>query len=308
MKTKFLSILSVSVLLLTSCNNGEDMPIQDTNVRVQFSSGVANQALSRAGGTTEDAWDGNEHIGIYMVQNGKDIVAEEAENMEYKAANAGTSTSFNPVKTSDVIYYSTDETQKVDFVAYYPYTAVENYVFGIKTADQSSPSKIDFMRAIANNAGSGYNKTNKSPINLVFDHKMTKIVLNIKKGEGMTDTDFSNLDITLKGWDTEAEYNISKDKITLAGVVADINAYTETKGEKYEVTILPQLIEAGTATIEFALNNAPKNEVLVYKFPKREFVSGKRHIYNVTLKRNEVIVTGTITPWDSLDEEEIIVD
>lgn len=304
MKTKILTILSLSALLFASCSS-DDGP-SEKNVRVQFSSG-STETGARIGGDTGDVWEGNEPVGIYMVENGNDVVAEEAENTEYKATKAGTITAFSPVKTSDIIYYPIDETRKVDFIAYHPFAVINNYVYNIKTVDQSSQTNIDLMRALANNGGAGYNKTNKTPINLAFDHKMTKVVLNIVKGDGMTDTDFSNLEITLKGWDTEGQYNIAKDELTLGGAVADIKAHSTAKGEKYEVIILPQSIAVETATIEFALKNE-KNELLVYKFPARDFVSGKRHLYKVTLKRNEVIITGSITPWDSLDEEEIIVD
>lgn len=156
MKTKFLSILSLSVLLFASCNNGEDIAPNVNDGRVNFSSGVS-QSNARIGRASEDTWDGDEKIGIYMVATGGSQVVNEATNAQYQAKEAGTRTSFDPVTNGDIMYYPVDATQKVDFMAYYPYTTtISNYVYSVKTVDQNSQSGIDLMRAFANNGAKGF--------------------------------------------------------------------------------------------------------------------------------------------------------
>lgn len=309
MKTFFLSILSLSVLLFASCNNGEDIAPNVNDGRVHFSSGVS-QSNARIGRASEDTWDGDEKIGIYMVATGGSQVVNEATNAQYQAKEAGTRTSFDPVTNGDIMYYPVDATQKVDFMAYYPYTTtISNYVYSVKTVDQNSQSGIDLMRAFANNGAKGFDKSFKSSVNLEFNHKLTKIVLNIHNGDGVEVEDLKNLEITFKGLDTEATYNIATDKLTHGDVIADIKAYTsaDNKGKTYELTVVPQVVEKDDVIIEFKLNNS-RDDIYTYPLSGRTFGEGKQHTYKVTIKRNEVIINGTIKPWDKEGEEEIIVE
>lgn len=302
MKIKFLSTITFSVLLLASCHKSDDNNIDTSDNTVKFSSGIYQTKNRLVGG---ESWEGTEQIGIYMLKNGQSETTEDPKNAHYKADKAGIATSFSPVSKENTLYYPGDQNQKVDFIAYYPFTDIKDYIYPVKTVDQSAQSSIDLIRAFANNDSVGYDKTSKM-VNLEFHHKLTNIVLNIKNGDGIELEDLKNLEITFKGLDTEATYHITKNTLTLGQKVADIKAYSSSKGKNYELIVIPQT-GSDTALIEFKLNNK-RNDIFTYSISKKEFLEGKKYTYNATIKRNEVVIQGTIKPWDQEGEEEIIVD
>lgn len=298
MKTRFLSVLAISTILLSSCSN-DDNTTEVNDGRVQFTSGVsANQ--TKVSGTDGNQWEGNEAIGIYMVNTGLTTIAENAENIEYTTTSTGTAATFT---STTPIYYPVDATQKVDFIAYHPHSAsVNSYVYAVNTATQTNQSAIDLMRATADNSGSGYDKTQgASYINLTFDHKLTKVIFNTTPdtNNGLVQADLANMTVTIKGLNTKANYNIDTDVLDTPTTVADIATKTTTAGTLYEAIVVPQSFLINIVTVEFALNNA-KNEVFVYEVPATIFATAEKHIFDVKVQRTGVQVRGTINPWQSV--------
>lgn len=299
MKTKFLSVLAVTAILFASCSNDDYNTTEVNDGQVKFSSGV-NSTNLKVGGADGDQWEGNESIGIYMVETGGTTVAESATNILYTTTSIGQTATFS---SSMPIYYPVDATQKVDFIAYHPYSSsVANYVYPVDVTTQTNQSAIDLMRAFANDGGSGYDKTNgMNYINLEFNHKLTKVIINTfpDTNNGLTQADLANMTVTIKGLNTQASYNIGTDVLTEASpaVVANIPTKTTTAGTLYETIVVPQSFTAGVVTVEFALNNA-KNEVFVYNMPATVFDKAEKHTFNVTVQRTGVQVRGTINAWD----------
>lgn len=294
MKTKLLSALAISALLLASCSSDDNTP-EVNDRQVKFSSGVT-ATTTRVAGANGDQWENSDAIGIYMVGNAGTTVVENAENILYTTASTGTAATFT---STTAIYYPVDATNKVDFIAYHPHSAaVSNYLYSVNTTAQTSQSAIGLMRALANGTGSGYDKTQgASYVNLAFDHKLTKLIINTTPGDGLTQSDLANMTVTIKGLNTEADYNIDTDVLSTPNTVADILTKTTTAGTLYEAIVVPQSFTASVVTMEFALNNA-KNEVFVYEVPATTFAKAEKHTFNVTVQRTGVTVRGTINGWD----------
>lgn len=295
MRTKFLSVLAATAILFVSCSDDDNTP-EVNDGRVRFASGITSSHLKVAG-ADGNQWEGNESIGIYMVNNGLTTIAEGAENRKYTTTSTGAAATFT---SATPIYYPVDASQKVDFIAYHPHnTAVSSYVYPVDVTDQSTQSAIDLMRAFDDNGTNGYDKTHGTNyINLVFDHKLTKIIINTTPdvNNGLTAADLANMTVTVKGLNTKADYNIDTDVLGIPHTVADIPAQTTTAGTLYEAIVVPQAFTAGVVTMEFALNNT-KNEVFVYEVPATTFASAEKHTFNVTVQRTGVQVRGTINAW-----------
>lgn len=297
MRTKFLSVLAVTAILFASCSDDDNNTQETNDGQVKFSSGVNSNNL-KVGGIDGDQWEGNESIGIYMVETGGTTVAEGATNILYTTASTGAAATF---ASATPIYYPVDATQKVDFIAYHPHSAsVNNYVYPVDVTTQTNQSAIDLMRAFDDNSTNGYDKTHGTNyINLVFDHKLTKVIFNTTPdiNNGLTQADLANMTVTIKGLNTQASYNIGTNLLTEASpaVVANIPTKTTTAGILYEAIVVPQT--TSNVTVEFALNNA-KNEVFVYNMPATVFAKAEKHTFNVTVQRTGVQVRGTINAWD----------
>ena len=299
MKTTYISILVATAMLFVSCGSDDGNSAEVNDGRVLFSSGGNT---TKVGGTDGDQWEGNENIGIYMVGNTDQAIKEGAKNIQYTTASGGASVSFTPANNMETIYYPVDAAQKVDFIAYHPYnTSVSNYIYPVDVSNQSNQSALDLMRAVANNSGAGYDKTQGSNnIKLVFDHRLTKVIFNVEPGEGLVQADLNNMTVTIKELPTKADYVIDTDNLTPdVTSIKGIMTKPTTAGSFYEAIVIPTSFAADEVTVEFALNNAPKNEVFVYKVPATNFLAGEKHTFNVKVQRTKVEVTGTIDPWET---------
>lgn len=297
MKTKFLSALAITAILLASCSSDDNEIDNTNNGQIRFSSGVSSNQ-TKVGGSDGDQWEGTERIGIYMVESGGAIVAEGATNVLYTTTSTGSAATFT---STTPIYYPVDATQKVDFIAYHPHDAsVSSYVYQVNVASQSNQSAIDLMRTTASNNGSGYDKTQGANyVNLAFDHKLTKVIINTTPDtdNGLIQADLATMTVTIKGLNTKANYNIATDVLSTPNTVADILIKNTTTGTLYEAIVVPQSFTAGVVTVEFALNNA-KSEVFVYEVPATTFAKAEKHTFNVTVQRTGVAIRGTINGWD----------
>lgn len=297
MKTKLLSALAISMALLASCSDDDNNTTEVNDGQVKFSSGIASSNL-KVGGADGNLWEGNESIGIYMVSPGDTIVAEGARNILYTTTSTGATATFS---SATPIYYPVDATYKVDFIAYHPHASVNKYMYMVDATDQSDQSAIDLMRAFNDNGGLGYNKTNgTNKVNLVFGHKLTKVIFNTTPDtdNGLTQSDLANMTVTIKGMKTKASYNIGADVLIEASpaVVENIPTKTTIAGTLYEAIVVPQSFTDGVVTVEFALNNA-KKEVFVYAVPATTFASAEKHEFNVKVQRTGVLASGTINTW-----------
>lgn len=299
MKIKVLSILVVTTIALASCNDDIDTAGTNNDGSVKFASGVSI-VKSRVSGSDGDIWDNGDAIGIYMVDHGETTIREGVNNVKYTTTSATSTATFLPDDPAKAIYYPVDATQKVDFIAYYPQTSsVQDYTYNIDVTDQEKQSDLDLMRAFNNNEGAGYDKTNKGNyINILFKHKLTKIIITTTPDVGLEQTDLNNMTVTIRGLNAKATYRIETDELDEASPADNAPIITKSviAGKQYEAIVVPQAFNAGTVTIEFALNNT-KNEVFVYKVPAKEFKAADKHIFKVKVQRTGVSVNGEIEKW-----------
>lgn len=309
MRTRFLSVLAVTAILFASCGNDDEVTTEVNDGRVQFSSGV-NAATPKVGGADGNEWSMNDPIGIYMRDNaaGKAIVSD---NIEYKATsftNNSKSATFTPANATETIYYPVNTPAKVDFVAYHPYqSGISNYVYkvDVSSAKQASQTGIDLMRAYADNndgtGAKGYDKTNVLPVNLVFDHQLVKVKINVTAGAGVDN--LNGLAVTIKGMDTTADFDLSGvNGITNEAGAANSSITPFNAGNNSFEAILLPVSTLTTETIEFTVGgntytwtiNDTNNSNNV-----TSLVKGKIYTFNVTVMKHAVEVTGSINKWVS---------
>lgn len=304
MKTRLLSVLAISAILFASCSN-EENTAEPNDGRVKFSSDI-NEAGLRVGGAAGDEWNSGDAIGIYMIENGQVLgnasIAENANNVKYTTASTGTTATFT---STSPIYYPVNTPAKVDFVAYHPYsnTAIENYWFEMDVKDQSNQSAIDFMTASASNNGAGYDKTNTSAVALNFKHQLSKVIINVKKGDGVTD--LTGLQVSLKGM--EHQFIFDLENLTFVGVGSEgtpVITPFNAGNNSYELILPPteQGADLSDYKMEFVVGgNTYKWTMTDNTETINELESGKKYTFDVTLTKTKVTASGTITAWTPVD-------
>ncbi len=286
--TKFI-VLALMAGAMAACNDDTTPTNQGDKVAVQFIGGI--NISTRA---VDDAWTNGDKIGIFMTAADQALststISEGVDNVAYQN-NRGNI--FAPISGGKTIYFPIDG--NVDFYAYYPQTAVNNYKVALNVADQTNQEAIDFMYAKTANC----NKS-KPQVVLNFNHQFSKLILDIQPGDGLSQDDLTNLTIKVKDQNTTATYNLADGTLSNDGTTADITMHTATAGKKYEAILLPT--EADSRVLEFDLNNG-HDAPFVWTMATTLIGGYKYHYTTVKLSRTAAEVSGTIVPWNPVTDD-----
>ena len=287
--TKFFA-LALLAGAMVSCSTEDTVPsTQNDKVAVQFTGGIS--VNTRAAGV---AWADGDRIGIFMTEAGKtlsaDVIKEGVDNVCYQSNG---SIAFSPVSGGKTVFFPIDG--DVDFYSYYPQTTVNDYKVALNMANQKSQEAIDFMYAKT----TGCNKATPQ-VDLKFNHMLSKLVLNVQPGNGLTQDDLNKLKVTIKDQNTTATFNLADGVISGEGNPANIQMKTVIVGKKYEAILLPT--KSTTREIEFDLDNG-HDAPFVWKMDQ-ELKGGNLYNYTtVKLTRTGVELSGTIKPWNEVKND-----
>lgn len=207
-------------LILSGCNKDEDLNNAGTN-GVSFTSYMIG---SRA---TDTAWEPNDEIGVYMQNAGSEGYA----NVNVKYANS--EADCNKFTSTSPITYPEGGTGTVNFMAVYPYNgdiADGNYTFTLADGDLS---KNDIMYASAPSIASGV--TN---VDLTFQHKLSKIILQLKDEQNNAVTDAT---VRIDNQCVNGALNVADGTVSVASDATYTSVLTFAEGEngQYEVIVIP---------------------------------------------------------------------
>ena len=286
---KMTKLFSLALLAgaMVSCSTEDTAPsTQNDKVVVQFTGGIS--VNTRAAG---EAWANGDKIGIFMTGTNQplsaDAIKEGVDNVCYQTSG---SSSFSPIPNGKTIYFPIDG--NVDFYSYYPQTTVNDYKVALNMGDQKSQEAIDFMYAKT----TGCNKANPQ-VELKFNHKLSKLILNVQPGNGLTQDDLNNLTVTIKDQNTTATFNLADGVISGEGNPDNIQMKATQVGKIYEAILLPTA--STTREIEFNLNNG-HDAPFVWKMDS-ELKGGNLYNYTtVKLTRTTVDMMGTIESWNEV--------
>ena len=284
--TKFFA-LALLAGAMVSCSTEDTAPsTQNDKVAVQFTGGI--NVNTRAAGL---AWADGDKIGIFMTGTKQslsaDAIKEGVDNVCYQSNG---SIAFSPISGGKTIYYPIDG--DVDFYSYYPQTTVSDYKVALNVADQTNQEAIDFMYAKT----TGCNKATPQ-VDLRFSHMLSRLILNVQPGNGLTEEDLKNLKVTIKDQNTTAIFNLADGLISGEGNPANIQMKAVQVGKKYEAILLPT--KSTTREIEFDLDNG-YDAPFVWKMDS-ELKGGNLYNYTtVKLTRSTVDMMGTIESWNEV--------
>lgn len=265
--------------VLASCSSEDEStaPLPDGKYPLQLTAEVA-QPQTRAGG--KDAWTGGEEIRVSLegVFGNKTYVMDASGNASPKDAD-------------NAFYWKNTDEARVS--AWTPDIESETDI-----SDQSGGyAAFDVLYA---SAIGRYDQA----INLRFIHRMAKIEVILKAGEGITEEELEGATVTIFG-----------DPLThsTAGLVSpgdqsdgEIKPYYDAATKKYEALVPPQdmtgkpLIRISIGSNDFTYT--PETEAA----GKFDFFGGKRYAYTITVKANGIDVQSvTSGTWVANGEENV---
>lgn len=275
----WLPVMMLICGVLASCSSEDEStaPLPDGKYPLQLTAEVA-QPQTRAGG--KDAWTGGEEIRVSLegVFGNKTYVMDASGNASPKDAD-------------NAFYWKNTDEARVS--AWTPDIESETDI-----SDQSGGyAAFDVLYA---SAIGRYDQA----INLRFIHRMAKIEVILKAGEGITEEELEGATVTIFG-----------DPLThsTAGLVSpgdqsdgEIKPYYDAATKKYEALVPPQdmtgkpLIRISMGSNDFTYT--PETEAA----GKFGFFGGKRYAYTITVKANGIDVQSvTSGTWVANGEENV---
>ncbi len=293
---RFLMPAASAALILAGCSKTENS-IPDGRTELRLTSTIE---LTRAGNTQATQIVSGQKVSAWVKDNS--VLAGNGAALYAVDLTAGDGGAL----TSDTKMYYPQTGNGVQIDALHgnlsfgtiPGTMPESIVFSV-SADQSASGgenylKSDLLYASRSASRSGY------PVSLQFYHLLSKMELNIGRSTEVTDGIASvSLDgVALGGTFTPGSItDISAQSSRKAGISAGENTGSIALGvllnEANEAIVVPQ--DMAGKTLTFTLASGGK---LVYTFPAgTTFESGRKYVYNVTLKLTELTVTSNIADW-----------
>lgn len=282
--TKIYPAVTLLALSLAACNNEEITPNPDTRVALQVTSGIQTRAYN----TT---WEAGDDIGIFGFTQ-EDASTEAYSNVRY--VTTGGDGAFTPDGTT--IYLPTDGSS-LDFVAYYPHaTDLENGIYMVDVEDQSDQSTIDLMAA-----GTQTANRIKNTVTFNFEHKLSKIVLTFKPGDGMALSELTGMKVQLTNQQLKATFDVTQpdgEVVVGTNTPATLTLNTDADGTSSEGIVLPSAnFDGMTIHLELSDGGSFFNWDLNNSQNADKFEAGKKYVYDITVNKTRLDVTATITDW-----------
>lgn len=245
---------------------------------------------------TENAFDANDKVGVYVV-NYNDSIPGTLSNGNNHVSNAQFTYNGSRWTAGSNLYWK-DETTHADFYVYHPYSATVNSVNAHKIilyADQSIEQNYKGCDVLWGKA-SNISPTSEA-VNIQTKHIMSAAVITLAPGAGFAQNDLGSDSVRVKinHVKTEANIDLATGTISVAGTAQSITPLY--KSGKYHAFIVPQTISAANF-ITVTVNGVDYN--LNKEFT---FKAGERHSFTVKLNKLSDGINIGITGWDE-DEED----
>lgn len=320
----------LAVLMLTACTaegDGTPGPSPDGLVPLRITAATADVSMQQTTRADNSAWDAADQIGVFCTNTGTATVYTNqaatptaCTNLAYTfndGTNNETSGSVYRAFTGTTVYLPANGAG-IDVYAYYPYrsgaTNLEAIPVNVSTQFEGSLSdptnlkpklkEIDFMGAnkVENR------KFNASEAQLLFSHKLVKLVFNLTAGGTLTANDIEKnpkLGVFINDY-TTGTYNLNTSAFTSTGNKADIYAcpIVNTEGvvptwSRFEVIVLPT---TGSHTVNIKVSD--DNDTGTFSFTTDvDFDAGMAYEFNVTVDGREVKLSSvTIKDWLVADD------
>jgi len=299
MVKKYMIGLCVSVGLLCGCDKDKEIGrgIEEGEI-------VLNAVFEGNSRVSAQAFDADDQVGVFVTEYDGDTEVALKSSGNYVDNHLFVASS-SALSTEEPLFYPQEN--NVDIYGYYPYRAevssVDEYSFAVDI-DQSATERFkasDFVWAKRENVAA-----NNSVVNLNFQHRLAKIIVNIEAG-----TEIENLDglsVTICGVVGESTIDLATGKVTPVTSAGSVRLQpleiaetgTGVTGRSFEAIIVPQVVAEGSVLVEVEL----EGKQYAYRVGDggQIFGSGKQQRYDLIVnayQRGLLLKSASVTNWVS---------
>lgn len=277
-----LTCAMMTIALFSSCSSEEEQSSENQQpVELQIVSAINTRAANAA-------WTAGDKIGVFALKG----TTQDYSNMSYTTSDG--SGSFLPSAEDQTIMLPYDGSNYT-IAAYYPYTeSLKDGSYAINVSSQTDQEAIDLLVAAP---VSGVNKM--SPVAaLDFYHKLVKIAITMKPGNGITAEQLAYMKVTISGQQTSGSCNvINNGDVVATGTTSDITLHTSADGTTSEAILLPATTTEGMV-LTFSIPDAGEYKWTVNSAAKSQsFGAGNKYKYDITINKTGLDVNASIEDW-----------
>ena len=280
MKLQRFFYAAVGAMTLAACSSADEYQNEEsrTPITLTYSTLAVEDMRGGASQTLNDANIATGRAVTVCVSPNTGAEGGSEGDFIYTAADYGAMTA-----PTTPPYYPT--TGSVKITAYHPSDAAAEFTV---QSDQSTDEGFNASDLMYSNNLSNVEKTREA-VNLKFEHKMAKLVVNVEAGAGVSTIQ----KVTVKGVKPTVEFNSATGTVGAAsGTATDITLFTDGEantasgavvfpGQELSGALLDIVTDKGTATYTLA--------------SAKTYEAGKRYTLNLTVNLTAVGATNTIT-------------
>ncbi|MBQ6580672.1 MAG: fimbrillin family protein [Alistipes sp.] len=295
MKRFFQSLVALAfVVSMQGCGSSPsvepeipDTPTQSA-VQLHLTGNIA--AITPSTRVNADGFVANDKVGVYVAATNTLASSGNMLNNEAFTYSSGNLTA----PAGKEVYWGTEET-RLNVWAYYPYIeSVENnaaypFVVHANQVRESNFYNSDFITARATNLA-----PQTTPVNLTFNHSLSRINVTLTAGEGITNDELAAAEknLYISGMVTSGTIDLATGVATADATKSDIMPYV-VDGRSYSAIVYPR---QGSVTFRLEMNG----EVFTYTTDV-DFAAAKQYEYTLSINVSEpqqmTLTTTTINPW-----------
>lgn len=296
---KYFITAALAIIAFTGCSNEDNNPdISGKKDSPTFTATIGS-GQARA---YDESWESGDRIGI---SDGN------RTNVCYLTTQGDGN--FTVETYGDQIYFQDDN--EVAFTAYYPWNTLEEEAGAINadTRDQTGHKNFDFLWARSTG------KKENPSVTFKFAHRMAKVVLTVKLGNGVIYDELKASRLSLDGLLHKGKFNISDGGTTIADgsegqwAFSDVAPATETESSiTYSIIVFPQVLREllkftaelpGNNTLRAEIDFSNANSAIDGTDAKNELVAGRQYNLSVTLHKSGVSLDKcVINPWEDVNK------
>ena len=255
------AILTLAVFAF-GCQLDDSFEVQvEEKVPISLKGDINQLAVTRA---SDNGFAAGDQVGIWAVNYNEDtpgtltLKDNQATNVRFTFDGSST-------WTPDYDIYYKDKNTRVDIYGIYPYTSaissIEAQPFEVQE-DQSTVS--------AHGSMGGYEASDflwakheaavpsPSVIQLLFQHKMSCVVVTLTEGDGFTDGEFETLSqsVLINNVKRSALINLATGEVTATGAVSARSTIPAAYENGFRAIVVPQTVSSASSLFSITLGNA----------------------------------------------------
>ena len=309
MKTKKIFLFGAIVAataLAFGCrmDEGFEVPVEEM-VPISMRGDINQLAVTRA---SDNGFATGDQVGIWAVNFADEDTPGTLTLKDNQATNVRFTFDGSSTWTPDYDIYYKDKNTKVDIYGIYPYTSAISSIEAQPFEVQEDQSTISAHGAMGGYEASDFLWAKReavtpspSTVQLLFQHKMSCVVVTLEKGTGFADGEFEALSqsVLINNVKRSALINLATGEVTATGAVSARSTVPAAYENGFRAIVVPQTVSSSCSLFSITLGGT------AYTYSEGSaftYVAGKQHNFAVTVDKKadggyNVTVQTTISAW-----------